>query len=316
MIDFDDLAVIGFADELCEDAALLAAWGATFDGEDPITLVIHPGRLGASEVAARIGGVAQAAGIGDGDGSAKLIALTGTLAADSEARLAARCAAVFSRRAAPETFAGLVRVDELSVAGLRALLGSARRAQSTSVALPSSTVGSAPVSFTMGRHSYYGTPAPQVFAYGEGRRVEVGNFCSISGDVRFYLDGGHRLDLITTSPLHSLGLPGPPGHNASKGPIVVGHDVWIGHSAVILSGVTIGTGAVVGTCAVVAADVRPYAVVVGNPAREIRRRFDDEECKLLLASRWWEWGDQDIRAALADLWSSDVRSFVARWASA
>ena len=171
----------------------------------------------------------------------------------------------------------------------------------------------APVDVTIGRHSYFATP-PQLLAYAEGRHVEIGSFCSISGDVRFYLDGGHRMDFITTCAFHTMGLHSPPGHNASKGPITIGHDVWIGHGVSVLSGVTIGTGAVVGTRAVVAADVRPYAIVVGNPAREIRRRFDDEECELLLASRWWEWSDEKIRSALGDLWATDVRGFVDRWA--
>jgi acetyltransferase-like isoleucine patch superfamily enzyme len=57
-------------------------------------------------------------------------------------------------------------------------------------------------------------------------------------------------------------------HPATKGNIVVGSDVWIGAKARVLSGMTIGDGAVVGTGAVVASDVRPCAIVVGNPARE------------------------------------------------
>jgi len=94
---------------------------------------------------------------------------------------------------------------------------------------------------------------------------------------------------------------------------VIGHDVWIGRDAALLSGVTIGTGAVVGAFSLVTRDVRPYAIVGGNPAREIRRRFDDEDCDLLLASRWWEWPPERIRAAAADLWSTDVRGFLERW---
>ena len=80
-----------------------------------------------------------------------------------------------------------------------------------------------------------------------------------------------------------------------------------------MSGVTIGTGAVVGAYSVVTKDVRPYAIVGGNPAREIRRRFSDEECELLLATRWWEWPDERIAEAIADLWSTDIRGFAERW---
>ncbi len=306
-----DSIVIAFADEIGAEPTLLSAWASEFRAEDPITLVIHPGGTADQQVSVRIGAAARAAGIGDDDGSAKLVALTGPLGPDADARLAAQSVALYSRRVPSGCFAPLARVDDRSVSGLRTLLSV--QAQPTA---QSKIYGAAdaPVDVTIGRHSYFATP-PQLLAYAEGRHVEIGSFCSISGDVRFYLDGGHRMDFITTCAFHTMGLHSPPGHNASKGPITIGHDVWIGHGVSVLSGVSIGTGAVVGTRAVVAADVRPYAIVVGNPAREIRRRFDDEECELLLASRWWEWSEEKIRSALGELWATDVRGFVDRWAA-
>jgi chloramphenicol O-acetyltransferase type B len=299
----DSLLVIAFADEACAEPTLLAAWASEFVADDPITLVIHPGATAENQDPVRISAVAEAAGIGDDNGSANVVVLTGPLEPDADARLAARSAALYSRRPASGCFASLARVDDSSVSGLRTLLqGKIYDA------------ANAPVAVTIGRHSYFATP-PQLLAYAEGRRIEIGSFCSISGDVRFYLDGSHRTDFITTSPFGGMGLSAPPGTNASKGPITIGHDVWVGHGASVLSGVTIGTGAVVGTQAVVASDVRPYAIVVGNPAREIRRRFADEDCEMLLASRWWEWNDEKILSALGDLWSTDVRSFAERWAT-
>ena len=163
----------------------------------------------------------------------------------------------------------------------------------------------------LGRHSYsFGTAI--VYDTNSRCRVTIGNFCSIAEGVEFLLDGGHRHDLITTSPLHTLGQLGPPGHNSGSS-ITIGHDVWIGREALILPGVTIGTGVVVGTRAVVAKDVPPYSVVVGNPGRVVRRRFSDEDCDILLASRWWEWPDDRVLAARDDLWSADVRRFAERW---
>lgn len=55
-------------------------------------------------------------------------------------------------------------------------------------------------------------------------------------------------------------------------PITIGSNVWIAAKATILPGVTIGEGAVVGACAVVAKDVPPWSVVVGNPARVVKKR--------------------------------------------
>jgi virginiamycin A acetyltransferase len=57
----------------------------------------------------------------------------------------------------------------------------------------------------------------------------------------------------------------------------------------VLPGVTIGHGAVVAAAGVVTADVPPYAVVAGNPARVVRRRFDDDDVERLLRAAWWDW---------------------------
>lgn len=57
----------------------------------------------------------------------------------------------------------------------------------------------------------------------------------------------------------------------SKGPVIIGNNVWIGDKATILPGVTIGDGAVIAANAVVTKDVPPYSVVGGNPAKVIKR---------------------------------------------
>lgn len=159
----------------------------------------------------------------------------------------------------------------------------------------------------MGRGSY---GQPRVVCYSEtsGGRVEIGNFCSIAAGVRFLVDGEHRVDLLTTSPLPGAASSPPPGHGASKGPIIVGHDVWIGRDATIMAGVRIGTGAVIAACSVVVKDVPPYTIVGGNPAQAIRRRFSDEECEVLLASGWWDWPEEKLRDAVPRLFASDVRA--------
>jgi acetyltransferase-like isoleucine patch superfamily enzyme len=52
-------------------------------------------------------------------------------------------------------------------------------------------------------------------------------------------------------------------------PIVIEDDVWIGFNAIILKGVKIGRGAIIGAAAVITKDVPPYAIMVGNPARQV-----------------------------------------------
>jgi carbonic anhydrase/acetyltransferase-like protein (isoleucine patch superfamily) len=59
-------------------------------------------------------------------------------------------------------------------------------------------------------------------------------------------------------------------------PIRIGQAAWIGFDACVLPGVTVGEGAVVGARSVVAADVEPFTIVAGNPARLIRRLTAEE----------------------------------------
>ncbi len=58
-------------------------------------------------------------------------------------------------------------------------------------------------------------------------------------------------------------------------PISIADGVWIGGGALILPGVSIGENAVVGAGAVVTRDVEANTVVVGNPARVVRRLEGD-----------------------------------------
>jgi len=145
----------------------------------------------------------------------------------------------------------------------------------------------------------YGAPELVAFAAQGGAPpyLVVGNYCSIAGGVTVVVNGGHRTDWVTTFPIRQIyQLPDRvlDGHPKATGPVTIGSDVWVGAGATLLGGVNIGHGAVVGASAVVASDVRPYSIVVGNPAREIRRRFDDEVVQRLLVLEWWTLGEADV----------------------
>ena len=155
----------------------------------------------------------------------------------------------------------------------------------------------------VGDYSYYDDPDDSLaferdaVLYGYGpERLVIGRYCAIASGVRFLMAGGNHADLgPSTFPFGIFGAPwadltmdlvmGAP----SRGDTVVGHDVWIGYQALVMPGVTIGAGAVVAAARVVTADVPPYAIVAGNPARVVRRRFEDEDVARLLRAAWWHW---------------------------
>jgi len=120
-----------------------------------------------------------------------------------------------------------------------------------------------------------------------------------------FLDDGHRANWPGT---HGIPYPQSPefGSNKSRGDIRIGNDVWIGSDARLFKGVTIGDGAVIGACSLVNKSVEPYTIVAGIPARPIRKRFSDEEIKLLQKIKWWDLPESLINRHMAVLCSSNI----------
>jgi acetyltransferase-like isoleucine patch superfamily enzyme len=147
------------------------------------------------------------------------------------------------------------------------------------------------VNSSISRHSFCGYDCTVVNA-------EIGSFCSIASNVKI---GGvaHPMHFVSTSPAflsHKDSIKKKYARHDYLPNLktTIGHDVWIGEGALIKAGVNIGTGSVVGMGAVVTKDVSPYCIVVGNPARVIRKRFPDEMINRLLATFWWEKEDADL----------------------
>lgn len=127
-----------------------------------------------------------------------------------------------------------------------------------------------------------------------GDQLRIGKFCMIASDVKFIMNGANHLtEAISAYPFAIFGNGWEKAMEGKayphKGDIVIGNDVWIGYNATIMAGVTVGDGAIIAANATVVKDVAPYAVVGGNPAVEIRKRFSDEWISRLLDLRWWDW---------------------------
>ena len=142
-----------------------------------------------------------------------------------------------------------------------------------------------------------------------GDKLLIGKFCQIAAGVKFIMNGAnHPMDGISTYPFKVMGKA---WQNASlnpvnKGDTSIGNDIWIGNSASFMPGVTVGDGAIIAANSVVTGDVAPYTIVGGNPAKEIRKRFDDETIELLLEIKWWDWDIETITKHLDLLTSGNI----------
>lgn len=144
-------------------------------------------------------------------------------------------------------------------------------------------------------------------------KLIIGKFCQIASGVEFVMNGAnHQMNAVTTYPFYTLEgwEQNAPSLNdlPIKGDTVIGNDVWIGQNATILPGVHIGDGAIIGANSVVGSNIEPYTIVAGNPARIIRKRFDDELIEIMEKVKWWDKSIEEINSLIPILTSSDLES--------
>ncbi len=156
----------------------------------------------------------------------------------------------------------------------------------------------------MGRNVYVGDGC-YIRRCNEGGDVELGDRVLLHGDIRLQTYEGARVIIGADTRIHlncyliasladirigantgianecafysfdhgtALGTHYRDQPNTTRGPIVIGDNVWIGHGVTVLSGVTIGDGAVVAARALVIKDIPANAIAAGVPARVLRMR--------------------------------------------
>lgn len=149
----------------------------------------------------------------------------------------------------------------------------------------------------LGRYSYIGNNSFVT-------DTNIGNFTSISTDC--YIGGtSHPIDWVSTSPVfhkwENIMRKNFARHEFEIfKKTTIGNDVWIGNRVMVKAGITIGNGAVIGMGSIVTKDVGPYEIWAGNPAKMIRKRFDEETINKLQEIQWWFWDDLRIEKRAKD----------------
>lgn len=140
------------------------------------------------------------------------------------------------------------------------------------------------------------------------KNTVIGKFCDLSWNLSLGGANHHYTRAMKFSEYHlNQVLNGSSPIITKEDPLtVIGNDVWIGNGAIVLRGINIGDGAVIGAGAVVTKDVEPYTIVVGAPAKPLKKRFSDDIIAELLELQWWNWPIEKIRQKRALLLSEPL----------
>lgn len=174
----------------------------------------------------------------------------------------------------------------------------------------------------IGDYTYYDdTHAPEdfetnnvLFNYPEfGDKLVIGKFCAIASGTKFIMGpANHRISSFTTYPFHVFGglwQKNTPPHLSQlphKGDIRIGNDVWLGRECTVMPGAEIGDGSIAAACSVITGKFPPYSLIGGNPARLIRRRFNEERIHFLLRLKWWDLPPEELSEILPLLCDPDL----------
>ena len=144
-------------------------------------------------------------------------------------------------------------------------------------------------------------------------RTRIGKFTSIGPGTYIGL-WDHDTDVTT----HSFHLYETSGYfvkgykNYKRDSIItdVGNDVWVGANVCIQKGVSIGSGAIIGSGSVVTKDVEPYSIIVGNPGRLLRKRFNDNVISMFMTTNWWDFSRVKLKEMVEKGLFEDIDLFV------
>ena len=131
--------------------------------------------------------------------------------------------------------------------------------------------------------------------------ITIGNYCSFAPGFKIFR-ANHKMELFTTHPITYGAFGGEKITDLEQKHLSIGNDVWIGANVIILPGCEkIGDGACIGAGSIVTKDVPPYAIVVGNPAKVLRYRFDQSTIERIQNTQWWLMDKESLQKKMREL---------------
>lgn len=149
------------------------------------------------------------------------------------------------------------------------------------------------INSSMGKYSFCGYSCTIL-------NTSIGSFCSIASNVKIGL-AKHPIEWGSTSPAFYFGRDSiskrlaKVKYDPNVKKTIIGNDVWIGENVCIKQGVRIGNGSIIGMGSIVTKNIGDYEIWAGNPAKFIRKRFNDDLIDLLTDSNWWNLPDESLK---------------------
>ncbi|MBA2655932.1 MAG: CatB-related O-acetyltransferase [Tatlockia sp.] len=123
-------------------------------------------------------------------------------------------------------------------------------------------------------------------------QLYIGDYVCIAAEAVILMGGNHthRAEWFSLYPFEESLLDAYQG----KGDTIIADGAWLGLRSIILPGIKIGEGAIVAAASVVTKDVPAYTIVAGNPAKMIRKRFDDAIIDRLLSLKIYDLNNEQF----------------------
>ena len=160
---------------------------------------------------------------------------------------------------------------------------------------------------TLGDFSY-------INSYSYVLNTTIGRYCSIGPNVKI-APGKHPASVFVSTHPVTFNNQGNLVKNycteskfKNYQPVTIGNDVWVGANSIIIDGITIGNGAIIAANSLVIKNVGAYEIVGGNPAKFIKKRFDEHQIQYLEEIQWWNKGEDWIQNNISKFWN--IEDFV------